>query len=601
VPLLSRRSIQGGNLSFYTELRRRNVFKVAIVYTAVAWLLLQVSDTLGPALRLPEWFVSAVAFLVILGFPVAIVFAWAFDLTPDGLKRETKADSDVPEDARADSRLNLIVVAALVLALGYFVIDKYVLDSGPDTAEPTAASEIIQQQPVAAEAAESDNSIAVLPFVNMSSDAEQEYFSDGLSEELLNLLARIPQLKVAARTSSFSFKGKDVAIPEIASQLKVAHILEGSVRKHGDQIRVTAQLIRADNGYHLWSETYDRQLDNVFQIQEDIAVAVVDALRITLLGEAPRARKTDPEAYQLFLEGQYLKRQITSESLNAAVEAFRKAVEIDPSYAPAWAELADTYLWGGGHDRYSDAERDALADEAIQMAISNDPDYAFAYYVRGVLWFFSAGDFRQGIEDFERALELDPDDAFIVAAIGKGAFLSGNFELAIRQYQAALAMEPVVPEFYWFLGRTYLSSGRLEEAEATFRKLASLSSSYHGEFHLFETLFLKGDYEAALEVVDTPFTRAVTHHALGNTVLADEALAEVIENSFAYQQAMAHGYRREVDRAFELLDQIVTSAEFYPTFLLVETAFQSLHADPRWDALLEQLGLLEFWLEMERD
>lgn len=587
-------------MSFYSELKRRNVFKVAIVYSAVAWLLLQISDTLGPALRLPEWFVSAVAFLLILGFPVAIVFAWAFDLTPEGLKREAYGTPAETEAGQSNNKLNHVVVAALVLALSYFVIDKVVFDSDRDAADTSTAKQFDQEQLGDTAPARSDNSVAVLPFVNMSSDAEQEYFSDGLSEELLNLLARIPELKVAARTSSFSYKGKDLAIPEIASQLKVAHVLEGSVRKHGDQIRITAQLIQADNGYHLWSETYDRRLDNVFQIQEDIAVAVAEALKITLLGEAPRTRKTDSEAYQLFLEGQYLKRQITYDSLNAAVDAFSKTVEIDPSYAPAWAELADTYIWGGGADKFSYEERHALADQAVQQAIRADPDYAFAYYVRGVLWFFSKRDFRKGLEDFERALELNPDDAFIVASIGKGAFITGNFDLAISQYQAALAMEPVVPEFFWFLGRAYLSSGRLDEAEAMFRKLSNVSSSYRGEFHLFETLFMKGDFEAALAVLDTSFTRAVTHHALGNTALADEALAELVERAELYDLAKAYGYRGEVDKTLELLLPIAEDSNVYPTWILVETAFNSVHSDPRWENLLEKLGLLEFWLEMKR-
>jgi TolB-like protein len=584
-------------LSFYTELKRRNVFKVAIVYFAVAWLLLQVSDTLGPALHLPEWFVSAVAFLLILGFPVAIVFAWAFELTPEGIKRETQSDAAASSQDQSNTKLNHIVIAVLVLALSYFVVDKAVFDRGRNAAEPSTADPASEHKPAESESAEPDNTVAVLPFVNMSSDPEQEYFSDGLSEELLNLLARIPELKVAARTSSFSFKGKDVAIPEIASQLKVAHVLEGSVRKHGDQIRITAQLIRADNGYHLWSETYDRRLDNVFQIQEDIAVAVADALKITLLGDAPKTRKTDAETYQLFLEGQYLKQQITYDSLNRAVDAFRQAVDIDPSYAPAWAELADTYIWGGGRDRYSFGELHALADAAIQRAISSDPDYAFAYYVRGVLWFFAKRDFRKGMKDFEHALELDPENAFTVAAIGKGALLMGDRERAISQYQKALAIEPVVPEFFWFLGRAYLISGRLDEAEAMFKKLSSLSSSFRGEFHLCETFFIKGDYEAALAALDTSFCRAITHHALGNTALADAAMAELIEKDDSYELAMAYGYRGEVDKALERLDRAVKDG-YYPSFILVETAFSSIHADPRWESLLVKLDLIEFWREM---
>ena len=240
---------KGGKLSFYTELRRRNVFKVAIVYSAVAWLLLQVSDTLGPALHLPEWFISAVAFLLIIGFPVAIIFAWAFELTPEGLKAETKLEPEA-SGGHTGKNLNYMTVAVLALAVGYFVFDKVVLDAGQDAADTASPDQVAQPQPAEIESAKVDNSIAVLPFVNMRSDKEQEYFSDGLSEELLNLLARIPELKVAARTSSFSFKDKDVAVTEIASQLKVAHVLEGSVRYHGNQLLITAQLIRAYNCYH---------------------------------------------------------------------------------------------------------------------------------------------------------------------------------------------------------------------------------------------------------------------------------------------------------------------------------------------------------------
>ena len=588
-------------MSFYAELKRRNVFKVAIVYFAVAWLLLQVSDTLVPALHLPEWFDSAVAFLLILGFPIAVIFAWAFELTPEGLKRESKDAPTAPVEGKIGKNLNHIVIAVLVLALGYFVFDKFILGPDRDTNGTGTAAQDAQHLIAEPEPIKPNNSIAVLPFVNMSSDEEQEYFSDGLSEELLHLLARIPELDVAARTSSFSFKGKDLGISEIASELKVAHILEGSVRKQGSQIRITAQLIQADNGYHLWSETYDRQLDNIFQIQEEIATAVVEALRVTLLGEAPKIRRTDLAAYQLFLEGQFLKRQISRDSLNRAVEVLRQAVEIDPTYVPAWAELADTYIWGGNPDELSGEEIAALADQAIDTAIGADPEYAFAYYVRGISSIFSHNNFEQGIDDFQHALELDPDDAFIVAAIGKGAFLTGQFDLAIAQYQAALALEPVVPEFYWFLGRSYLSAGRLSDAETSFAKLSSLSSSYRGEFHLWETLLLRGDLEAALKESDSSFKRAIVHHALGNTAEADEALADLIENAHPYTLALVYGYRGEVDKTIERLNYMLENDDYYPTFILTETAFRSIHSDPRWQLLLEKLGLLEYWLEMSPD
>jgi TolB-like protein/DNA-binding winged helix-turn-helix (wHTH) protein len=483
-----------------------------------------------------------------------------------------------------------IGLAVLVLVLGYFAITEI----------PTNI-QVPHQQPADVESAKAEKSIAVLPFVNMSSDEDQEYFSDGLSEELLNLLATIPGLDVAARTSSFSFRNKDLELPEIASRLKVTHVLEGSVRKHGDQVRITAQLIQADNGYHLWSATYDKQLDDVFQIQEDIAVSIVEALRIPLLGEAPEIRKTDPAAYQLFLEGQYRKRQLTRDSLLHAIELFKQAAEIDPAYVPAWAELADTYFWTGGTDSLSREEVWNLADQAIQTAISTEPEYAFAYYVRGIWWIWARNSFKEGLEDFRHALALEPGNAFLVAAIGKGAFLTGQFELAITQYQAALALEPIVPEFYWYLGMAYLSSGRLDQAEASFRTLSNLSPSDRADYYLWKTLFSKGELEAALAELGTPYTRAVTHHALGDSAEADEAFAEVIRNYGAYEIAQVYGYRGDVDKTFEWLDRHLENNGRFPPFVLGETAFRSIHSDRRWRPFLEKLGLLDYWLEMSPD
>ena len=500
------------------------------------------------------------------------------------------------------SRL-LVSLVVLALALGYIAFDKFVFELVED--EQLAQSARQEGHTAARTESHADKSIAVLPFVNMSSDEEQEYFSDGLSEELLNLLAKTPELHVAARTSSFSFKGKNLEVTEIASRLKVAHVLEGSVRKYDNQIRITAQLIQADNGFHVWSETYDRQLDNVFEIQEEIAIAVVDALKINLLGEVPKIRKTDPAAYQLFLEGQYLKRRISKDSLNRAIEAFKRAVEIDPAYVPAWAELADTYIWGGGLDELSYEETTALADQAIQTAISTDPDYAFAYYVRGISWIFTKDDFKRGIEDFEYALELEPDNAFMVAAIGKGAFVTGQFDLAITQFQTALTLEPLVLEFYWFLGKAYRSSGRLDKAEASFRKMLDLSPTAYGVFDLWETLFLKGELEAALaqtDLLDYPAAPlAITHYALGDSTKADEYLAELIENAAdtaAFEIAKVYGYRSEADKTFEWLNHQVESNQSFPTFILGEPALRSVYSDPRWPPYLARLGLLEFWLEM---
>jgi TolB-like protein/Flp pilus assembly protein TadD len=595
-------------LQLFQELQHRNVFRVAIGYVVSSWLLVQVADLVLENIGSPDWVMQTIMLVLVLGFPVVVFFSWAYEVTPEGIKRESEIDRSQSIRHHTGRKLDRAIVAVLVLALGYFAYDKFVVG-------PQRASELVEgmKQAVTEQAAvatdvpaEPDNSIAVLPFVNMSSDEEQEYFSDGLSEELLNLLAKIPELHVAARTSSFSFKGKDLEVTEIASRLKVAHVLEGSVRKHGKQLRITAQLIQADNGYQLWSETYDRQLDNIFEIQEDIAVAVVDALKITLLGEAPKTRKTDTAAYQLFLEGQYLKRQISRDSLFKAIEAFKQAVEIDPTYAPAWAEMADTYMWVGSSEKISPGEIRALADQAIEKAISIDPDYAFAYYVRGISWIFTKREFNRGVEDFEHALALEPDNAFLIAAMGKGAFVTGQFDLAIAQYQKALALEPIVPEFYWFIGKAYLSSGRLDEAEASFRKLLDLSPESYGSGDLWETLLLKGELEAALEQLsglnyanNGPFS--ITHYALGNSEKADEYLAKLIEtaaDSNPYAIAQVYGYRGDKDKTFEWLNNMLEKGDYFPTFMLGDRALYSVHSDSRWPDLLEELGLLQFWLEM---
>ncbi len=281
--------------NFLEELKRRNVYKVGIAYVVIAWLLIQIATQVFPFFDIPNWAVRLVILLLALGFPVALVLAWAFEITPEGIKRDSEIAPNESITRRTGRKLIGITIAVAVAAGGMLAFQLF----GPRlmTERIPAAS---QATPVAVI---SENSIAVLPFVDMSQAKDQGYFSDGISEELLNLLGRIPQLKVPSRTSSFSFKGKQVEIPEIARQLRVAHVLEGSVRKSGDQLRITAQLIRAADGYHLWSETYDRKMDDIFKIQDEIAGEVVRKLKITLIGAAPKVRETDPQAYALYLRG----------------------------------------------------------------------------------------------------------------------------------------------------------------------------------------------------------------------------------------------------------------------------------------------------------
>ena len=597
-------------MSFFAELKRRNVFRVGIAYVVGGWLLLQLTDVLLQLLDLPEVMGRVVVLLVAIGLPIALFFAWAFELTPEGIKKEKDVDRSKSITRVTSQKLNNAIIGLLVVALGYFALDKFILDPKRDAAEIATAIEGSRDQvPEAVASPVTEKSIAVLPFVNMSSDEEQEYFSDGLSEELLNLLAKIPELRVAARTSSFSFKGQSIEIPEIASRLKVDHVLEGSVRKSGNQLRITAQLIQADNGYHLWSETYDRQLDNVFQIQDEIAAAVVEALKITLLGETPTVRETDPQAYQLFLEAQYVSRQRSAQQIPKAISLFERALEIDPDYSPAWAELASAYMWYGGIGDMPIDESFVRADNAIKMALETDPENAMAYFARGTAKLFNKFDFKEGAEDYQQALRLEPGDAFLMGANATAARTLGQLDKSIEMYNSALELDPLMAEMRSWQGLAYLYTGRLDEAGTAFRTTLNLSSQYSGgHYRLGRVLISKGELDAALAEMEkeaqgiySATGLAMVHHALGDFDVSQMMLDELIETGSshaAYQIAEVYGFRNEPDKAFEWLEKALVIRDSGLTSILGNPALRGLRTDPRWQPFLEKIGLLEFWLEM---
>ena len=597
-------------MSFFAELKRRNVFRVGIAYIVGGWLLLQLTDVLLQLLDLPELIGRVVVLLVAIGLPVALFFAWAFEMTPEGIKKEKNVDRSQSITKVTSQKLNNAIIGLLVVALGYFAIDKFVIDPKRDAAEIATAIEGSREQepePVATQA--TGKSIAVLPFVNMSSDKEQEYFSDGLSEELLNLLAKIPELRVAARTSSFSFKGQSIEITEIAARLKVDHVLEGSVRKSGNQLRITAQLIQADNGYHLWSETYDRQLDNVFQIQDEIAQAVVNALKVTLLGDAPRVRETTPEAYQLYLEGQHVRRQVSAPTLPKAISLLKQAVEIDPEYAPAWAELAYAYMWEAGIGETPIDVAFPLANQAIERALEADPGYSRAYSVRGASNLYNKFNFQAGFQDFQLALQLEPGNAYLIGQKATATRALGRLDESIELYETALELDPLMAEMRSWQGLAYLYAGQLDEAEAAFLTTLNLSSEFSGgHFRLGRVLLRKGKLDAALAEIEQEAQGvyrstglSMVHHALGNLDASQLALDELIEigsSSAAYQIAEAYSFRNEPDKAFEWLEEALVIRDSGITSTLGDPTLRGLRTDPRWQPFLEKLGLLEFWLEM---
>jgi len=410
-------------LSFFKELKRRNVFKVGIAYTVIAWLVAQVLQLVFESFGTPNWAIKTVLVLLATGLPFALFFAWAFEMTPEGLKRENEVDRSHSITPKTGKKLNLVITAVLVLALGYFVFDKFVLSAGRETAAIVSALEEASSQALTEQAANeeatvvSDKSIAVLPFVNMSSDAEQEYFSDGISEEILNALAKVKGLQVTGRTSSFAFKGQNQDLRQIGEALGVENILEGSVRKSGNTVRITAQLIRADNGFHLWSETYDRELDNVFAIQDEIATNILQQLKATLLEEEETivtAARTSAEAYDLYLLARQRMYQRTGPTIEAAAELLDRAIAIDPGYAPAYAQrgIANMLLsegagtYGSIPREQADAQGKLYLDKALQL----DPDLAEAWAGLGLYYLGqpTGAERLKAIEVLQKALAINP-------------------------------------------------------------------------------------------------------------------------------------------------------------------------------------------------
>lgn len=600
-------------MSFFNELKRRNVIKVAIAYIVSSWLVLQVGELAADSFGAPEWVMKMFFTLLALGFPFAIILAWAFEMTPEGIKKEKNVDRAQSITNVTGAKLNRNITIALIVALGYFAVDKFVLDPKRDAELVQTTQSLAEQSNVITGetiSESSDKSIAVLPFVNMSDDGANEYFSDGLSEELLNLLAKIPELKVAARTSSFQFKGQTGDIEDIAAQLKVAHILEGSVRKSGNQVRITAQLIKADDGYHLWSETYDRTLENIFVVQDEIASAVVSALKLTLLGEtAPKTREANPEAYALFLQGRYWYNLVSKENYVKSVDAYQRAIAIDPDYAPAWAGLAMSTLHQAGQSWIDFESGVEQARDAAEHAISLDPDLALGWISLSQIqadydWNWSAAN-----KSIEKALKLEPNSNYVLSAAGRLSGSMGQPEQSISYRRQAHALDPLNQRTLSALASALEKSGRFEEAKATLGQLYTLNPNFAGvHIDLGWILLQQGKAEQALaesEKASDPFwrelLRQLTLVSLGRLEEADAELPMFVENfqSFgAYQIAETYAWRNDPDMAFKWLDQAYSQHDPGMGSLLKDNSLKGLHKDHRWETLLEKVGLLDAWNEM---
>jgi TolB-like protein/Tfp pilus assembly protein PilF len=601
-------------MSFFAELKRRNVLRVGAAYVVVAWLLIQVAETIFPLFGFDDTPARIVVIVLAIGLVPTLIFAWAFELTPEGLKKESEVDRSQSITPQTGKKLDRMIMVVLALALGYFAFDKFVLS---ESREATLVEEARQQGRTEALVESYGNqSIAVLAFDDMSPDQDQEYLSDGIAEELLNLLAKIPELRVISRSSAFSYKGQNLEIPEIAQRLNVAHILEGSVRKAGNRVRITTQLIEARSDTHLWSETYDRTLDDVFAIQDEIAATVVEQLKVKLLGEAPHVEETDPEAYTLYLQARHLGRRGTAEGWDESNALYEQALAIDPGYAVAWDGLAVNYTNMADNGLLPFDEGYGKAREATEKALAIDPDYALAHVGLGWIAMSYDNDPAQAARHFKYALQLDPANITTITNAGTLLLFLGRLKEAIAAYEYVITRDPVSATKHSNLGFCYLSAGRLNESIASYQTALHLSPGRIGaHYYKGVALLFKGEPEAALE----SFTKeggdeyrvkgqALALHALGRQEEHQARLGELIArwgDQWPSEVAHVYAYLGDADRAFEWLRK--SAKEEDGAFNPKDPLLRSMVNDPRWLPLLgsigqspEQLDAIEFEVDLPR-
>ncbi len=484
--------------NLWTELRRRNVLRVAGVYGVVGWVLAQAAALLEPALSLPPWFDTLVVTLLLLGFPVALLLSWAFELTPEGIKRTTDLHGDEPHQAPANRILDFAIVGGLGLVAAMMVF--------------MPAPERTASIPAELVAAISPASIAVLPFADLSPAGDQAYFSDGIAEEILNVLAHTDGLKVASRTSAFQFRKSTIGIPAIAKSLSVRHILEGSVRRAGETVRITAQLIDAQTDAHLWSQTYDRPLTTatIFAIQDEIAKAIVGQLTTSIGGaptlKAPPKSDTDNlDAYDLYLKGRDLFINRNEERLGEAARILKQSIARDAKFARAWEMLAAVYAVSSAWGLTQEQDYRALSMDAADKALSLNPDLSMPYAVRGIAQKNlvprggTAG-WEDSLASFSQAIARDPKNTTAIFWRGTTYELLGYFDLALADLRKCLEIDPVYEICRRFIATEHVLAGRIDEGLRVYEQ--GLEKGYRNNESLFAAAYAaRGDRAAALALL----------------------------------------------------------------------------------------------------
>jgi serine/threonine-protein kinase len=598
--------------NIFAELKRRNVYKVAVAYAVVAWLLIQAASILFPTFDAPPWAMKVLVALLVLCFPVALVLSWAFEITPEGIKLESEIDPKTSNTRGTGRKIMGLTIAVAIVAAGLFSFQilrtpaHSPVEGGAPATPSNVASGLAGARPSI-----SAKSIAVLPFDNLSRDPDNAYFCEGVQDEILTRLAKVADLKVISRTSTQHFKSAPDNLTQIAKQLGVAHILEGSVQKAGDQVRVNVQLVNGLNDAHLWAETYDRKLTDIFAVESDIAKTVADTLQAKLSGseqQAIAARPTEnTEAHQLYLKGRFFWNKRTAADLRKSIDYFNQAIAIDPNYALAYAGVADAYVllpgYTGGtpHDCYPKAKT------AAKRALELDDTLAEAHTTLGMAIWSYEFDFAEANREFQRAIELNPNYATGHQQYGNVTLSAlGRFDEAIAEGKRAVELDPLSLIINADLGMSYYFARRYDEAIAQQRKTLEMDPGfYFARLALGEALAAKRDFDEAISeyqkaraLNDDPFVLGLLGHAYASSGHRTEALKileqlkELSKQRYvsAYSFAVVYLGLGDKEEALRWLEQSYQDrAGSDVGWIRVDSLVDPLRGDPRFEAIAEKI------------
>jgi len=590
-------------MNFFSELKRRNVYKVAVAYLVVAWLVIQAASILLPTFHAPEWVMQTIVLLLIVGFPVALVLSWAFEITPEGIKRESEVAPNESITHHTGRKIVGITVVLAVLAAGLMAFQFFRAKS-TSTLRPDAGAARTEAATVLPA-----KSIAALPFDNLSRDPDNAFFAEGVQDEILTRLAKVADLKVIARTSTQKFKSAPENLPDIARQLGVMNILEGSVQKAGDQVRVNVQLINALTNAHLWAEIYDRKLTDIFSVESDVAKTIADALQAKLSGSEKEAMSKKPtansEAYELYLKGRFFWNKRTSVDLPKAVEFYNQAVARDPNYALAYAGIADCYVLYPDYGVGAPAEFYPKAKEMALKALSLEPTLGWPHAALGLAYTNWERDFEKAIAEFDRAIQSDPNYATAYQWKNTPLGALGKWDRAIASSKKAIALDPLSLIVNADLVFNYIYAHRFDEAVAQSRKTLEIDPNFHVvRGYLGFGLQFQGklgealpEYRAAATSTDEPFSWGLLGQACARAGLRDEAqqilarLEERARTKFVTGWAIAvirlslGDKEGAMNALHHACDQ--HASEILP--LKYDPLFEDLHGDPRFETLVQKI------------